>query len=269
MKKFLMLLLATAAAAVMGGDPAREAEEYCRKGHEYFINDDYPESLKCYQRAAALGSAAALFEVGLFYKDGWGGEKNPELAQKYFSAAEPGLLKLAEQDDTDAQLAVAYLKNSNYWLERAMSNFRAAAARGDAYSKVKIGSFYQHVKKDLPEALKWYRRAAEQGHPEAAFFVGVRYAKGMGVKPDADEALKWFHIAADRGYTFAEFVIAEHYEFDKKDMEEAMKWYRRSAEHGNKLAQWSLRERNKHPEKPWERITAISHAQTDPAPADY
>ena len=267
-----MLFLATAAAAVMGGDPAREAEEYCMQARKCFLNDDYPESLGCLQKAAALGSAKALYSVGVFYNNGWGGVKNPELAQKYFAAAEPELLKLAEQNDAEAQWNVAYLKNSKIWLKRAVNNFRAAAARGDAEAQIQLGKFYEigyGVNRDLAEAMKWYRKANEQGHPEAAFFIGVLYANGLGVKPNHEEAMKWFHIAAERGYTRAEFVIAEHYEFDKKDMEEAMKWYRRSAEHGNKLAQWSLRERNEHPEKPWERITAIFHSQTDPAPADH
>ena len=266
-----MLFLATAAAAVMGGDPAREAEEYYKRGDKYFHNVDMEASIGCFMRAAALGHAKALCRVGLFYV-----KRDSEQAQKYFADAEPGLLKLAEQGDAEAQIAVAFFgpgnRRNDYWLKRAVNNFRAAAARGDAKAQIQLGKFYEigdAVNRDLAEALKWYRKAADQGHPEATCIVGVFYLCGQSVKPDHEEALKWLLLAADRGYTLAEFVIAEHYEFDKKDMAEAMKWYRRSAEHGNKLAQWSLRERNEHPENPRERITAISHVQTDPAPADF
>ena len=246
-----MLFLATAAAAVMGGDPAREAEEYCMQARKYFLNADYSEAFKCYQRAAALGSAKALCEIGVFYNEGWVVEKNSELAQKYFTAAEPELLKLAEQDEALAQLAVAFFgpgnRRNDYWLKRAVNNFRAAAARGDAEAQIQLGAFYEHgegVKKDLSEALKWYRKAAEQGHPEAAYFVGVFYLCGDGVKKNRAEAVKWFFLAAERGDTMSEFLIGKYYEFGKKDLSEAMKWYRRAARHGNKHAEKLLRKRN-------------------------
>ena len=158
MKKFLMLFLATAAAAVMGGDPAREAEEYCMQARKCFLNADYSEAFKCIQKAAALGSAKALCQVGVFYKEGWGVEKNPELAQKYFADAEPGVLKLAEQGDPEAQQAAAYLKNSNYWQKKAEKHFRAAAARGDAEAQIQMGSLYENVKKDMSEAIRCQRR---------------------------------------------------------------------------------------------------------------
>ena len=244
MKKFLMLFLATAAAAVMGGDPAREAEEYCMQARKCFLNADYSEAFKCIQKAAALGSAKALCQVGVFYKEGWGVEKNPELAQKYFADAEPGVLKLAEQGDPEAQQAAAYLKNSNYWQKKAEKHFRAAAARGDAEAQIQMGSLYENVKKDMSEAIKWYRKAAEQGHPDAAYFVGVAYLTGDGVKKDKEEALKWFFFAAERGSATSEFLIGKYYEFGKKDLSEALKWYRRAARHGNKHAENMLRKRN-------------------------
>ena len=52
------------------------------------------------------------------------------------------------------------------------------------------------VAKDYVEAVKWYRKAAEQGHTEAQFNLGYCYANGQGVGKDKVEAYAWFSMAA-------------------------------------------------------------------------
>jgi len=46
------------------------------------------------------------------------------------------------------------------------------------------------------EAVKWYRKAAEQNDAEAQFNLGNCYANGDGVAKDEVEAVNWFHSAA-------------------------------------------------------------------------
>jgi TPR repeat protein len=53
--------------------------------------------------------------------------------------------------------------------------------------------------KDAAEAVKWYRRAAEQGYAEAQDRLGVCYYLGIGVPKDFAEAYKWFILASDKG----------------------------------------------------------------------
>jgi uncharacterized protein len=55
------------------------------------------------------------------------------------------------------------------------------------------------VTKDEAEAVKWYRKAAEQGLAVAQYFLGVMYANGSGVTKDETEAVKWHRKAADQG----------------------------------------------------------------------
>jgi hypothetical protein len=52
------------------------------------------------------------------------------------------------------------------------------------------------VAKDYVEAVKWYRKAAEQGHAEAQYNLGCGYANGQGVGKDIVEAYAWFSMAA-------------------------------------------------------------------------
>jgi len=44
------------------------------------------------------------------------------------------------------------------------------------------------VAKDAEQAVSWYRRAAEAGHADAQFNLGVCYSNGDGVAKDAEQA---------------------------------------------------------------------------------
>ena len=61
---------------------------------------------------------------------------------------------------------------------------------------------YSHgygVPKNKAEALKWYRKAAEQGHKKAQSNLGVMYAKGEGVPVNDVKAYMWFSLAQAQG----------------------------------------------------------------------
>ena len=56
----------------------------------------------------------------------------------------------------------------------------------------------QGVAKDEAEAVKWYRKAAEQNDAEAQYNLGICYANGQGVAKDEAEAVKWYRKAAEQ-----------------------------------------------------------------------
>jgi TPR repeat protein len=93
---------------------------------------------------------------------------------------------------------------------------------------------------DVAEALKWYRRAADQGYAKAQYALGLDYYGGSGVPKDAAEAAKWFRKAAEQGYAMAQSYLGWCYaagEGVPKDAAEGVKWYRRAAEQGFAEAQ--------------------------------
>ena len=59
------------------------------------------------------------------------------------------------------------------------------------------------VPEDNAEAVKWYRKAAEQGDAVAQTNLGAMYAKGEGVPEDYVRALAWFNLAAAQGVEIA------------------------------------------------------------------
>ena len=62
---------------------------------------------------------------------------------------------------------------------------------------------------DDAEAVKWYRKAAEQGLASAQFNLGQMCALGRGVPQDDAEAVKWYRKAAEQGLAEAQSAVAE------------------------------------------------------------
>ena len=52
---------------------------------------------------------------------------------------------------------------------------------------------------DNAEAVKWYRKAADQGYADAQFNLGFMYKEGLGVQQDYVQAHMWFSLAATTG----------------------------------------------------------------------
>ena len=65
----------------------------------------------------------------------------------------------------------------------------------------------QGVKKDLKEAVNWYKKAAERNLAKAQFYLGWMYENGLGVKKDLTEAIKWYRKAAEQGYEPAKALL--------------------------------------------------------------
>jgi TPR repeat protein len=91
------------------------------------------------------------------------------------------------------------------------------------------------VKQDYAEAVRWYRKAAEQGHAEAQCNLGSMYHQGKGVKQDFAEAVRWFRKAAEQEHARAQFNCGAAYangEGVNQDYAEALRWMHKAAEQG-------------------------------------
>ena len=65
----------------------------------------------------------------------------------------------------------------------------------------------QGVRQDYVEAVKWYRKAAEQGVVEAQYRVGLRYSQGQGVPKNIVQAYMWWGLAASDGHLKADAFL--------------------------------------------------------------
>lgn len=128
----------------------------------------------------------------------------------------------------------------------AVKWYRKAAEQGDAYAQCCLGNCYNKgngVTQDYTEAVKWYRKAAEQGDAKAQFLLGCMCADGVGITQNYNEAVKWLRKAADQDFFPAYYSIGMSYYYGqgvKQDHVEAVKWYRKAAEHGDSDAETEL-----------------------------
>lgn len=65
---------------------------------------------------------------------------------------------------------------------------------------------------NYPDAVKWTRRAAEQGRMSSQSHLGSFYFYGLkGIPVDTAEAARWFKSAADRGCNYSQEKLANMY----------------------------------------------------------
>ena len=57
------------------------------------------------------------------------------------------------------------------------------------------------------ERAEQWRKAAEQGDAKAQYYLGHCYNMGEGVAQDKAEAVKWYRKAAEQGLEVAELVL--------------------------------------------------------------
>jgi uncharacterized protein len=93
--------------------------------------------------------------------------------------------------------------------ETALRILKPLAESGDDQAQFHLGFFYfegkgsPHFPQDDREAVKWYRKAAEQGNAEAQEKLSAMYVLGRGVIQDDVLAYMWINIAASQGLTSA------------------------------------------------------------------
>ena len=112
----------------------------------------------------------------------------------------------------------------------------------------RMGVNYQYAKngysQNYTEAVRYYRMAAEAGHPTAQNNLGQMYNMGWGVREDKHMAFYWWTKAAEQGQALAQSNLGTCYEFGNgttANKAKAIEWYRRSAAQGNASGQKHLR----------------------------
>lgn len=102
------------------------------------------------------------------------------------------------------------------WGQLSFSEALKRANAGDAEAQLALGVAYYEgsagLEQSYPEALKWFRKAAAQGHAVAIYNIYISYLKGNGVEKDPVEEHKWALKAAEKGYADAQYNVGLNYE---------------------------------------------------------
>ncbi len=125
------------------------------------------------------------------------------------------------------------------------------AQNGDIRAQISIAGMYftgHGVQQDLAQAARWYRPAAEKGHPMAQNNLAR-----ILFSSNPEEAIQWFFSAAENGIPFAQSFLGDIFtgayelpsnirEKFNNNFEEAFKWYRKAGEGGFSYAYHRLGE---------------------------
>ncbi|MDM8565666.1 CHAT domain-containing protein [Candidatus Halobeggiatoa sp. HSG11] len=164
-----------------------------RKGENGFPQN-YGGAVELYEKAANEGNPDALTNLGNMYEKGLGVDKNEVEAAKLYERAATdhnhsiASLKLGKLYD-DGRGVEKDISKARYFFQRAADFHNLSAdntkdfieqllelAKHDANAQYELGLLYEQgliVAKDEKEAMKWFRKAAKQGHEKAKKFIKI------------------------------------------------------------------------------------------------
>ena len=195
-----------------------------------------PEDFAFIKTSAEAGNTMAMWYLADCYDNGWGTEKDPEAAFKWY-------LKGAEAGDTTAMVGAAncYANGTGTKadLGKALEwNLRAAEA-GDTSAMVNAGIYYElgyGTEADPDKAFEWYSKAAEKGDELGMYRLACCYRDGIGTEADMKQAFKWMKDLAEAGNAFGMYNLGLLYQNGlgtEESPEDAYYWYRKAAEAGD------------------------------------
>jgi TPR repeat protein len=175
-------------------------------GRAYAANQQMPEAMAAWRKAADKGSTSAMVELGVLYGTGAGVPKDEDQARKLFERA-------------------AQAGNP-----RGISNLAALSGGGGAPS-------------DPAKARELLGRAAET-NPEAQYQLGLMLANGTGGAQDDNRARSLFEKAAAQNHPAALEEMGEFTEQGRggpKDKDAAKAYYERASALGDENAKKALK----------------------------
>lgn len=218
---------------------SEDIENILNIAYSYFYGEGVAEddfkALEYFEKAYEFGSGEAANMIGIMYKKGYGVSVDNESEFTWMKrAADLGSV------DGQANLANCYYEgrgtDQDYFLARQW--YTKAANGGNNYAATEVGKMDMD-NNNYEEAVKWFRKAAENGYADAQNRLGVRYSNGQGVIKDEEEAFRWFLKAAEQGHSKAQSNVGYCYYYGdgvSEDEDKAKEWLRKSAEQGDELA---------------------------------
>jgi uncharacterized protein len=172
---------------------------------------DLQGAFRNYTRAAKLGEPSAMYNVAVM-------RINDEINRPSLTQAHRTLKRSAELGFAPAQFMLATVLESG----------------GSPPNKTNVNK-----SKAITDAVHWFEKAAQQGHPDASLALGTAYFLGRGTTLDYSKALHWYTQAAEFGDVAAQYLVASMHESatgTSKNLDTALMWYIAAARQGDVAA---------------------------------
>ena len=135
-----------------------------------------------------------------------------------------------------------HAQNTKTQSDTFFETVKTNAENGNAVAQWMLGNHYMAAKDEI-EAVKWYRKSAEQGQILAQDSLALCYERGTGVKENRTEATKWRRRAANQGDQEAQLMLGYDYRLGDGvpvDNIGAYKWFNLASAQGSENAKTSL-----------------------------
>ncbi len=180
-------------------------------GIRFTYGDVYPndakESIRWFSQASSNGCTYADYELGMIYFTGRYGKPNYIEAYKYFIKSEGfnhwvniGLGEIYAR-------GLGVPKNP----EKAFAYFLSQPSKESSLGKVWLALMlfdWEGIIPDHEQAKIYITDAAQDGLPEAQFALGNYYEEGKyNFRKDIPESIKWYKKAAEQGFLEAKIKI--------------------------------------------------------------
>lgn len=243
-----------------------------------FLTDHTKKAYEQIREAADEGNAIALYMMAEYFWEGYGVQHiNNQKAIAYFKKsyeagyavagydvaaslpdgspeqdeirnhAKDNILELANEEDVFAQTNAAWGYREGYGTAvdhvEAVKWVRKAAEQGFARAQYDLGWMYQYgrgVERSDEKAAGWYLKAAEQGLARAQRNLGFMYEYGRGVERSDAKAAEWVRKAAEQGLADVQNVMYKNGRGVEQYYVKTAGWYLKAAEQGYAEAQCNL-----------------------------
>lgn len=118
------------------------------------------------------------------------------------------------------------------------------AIEGYSQAQVILGFLYMngdHVPQNNEKALKWFKKADEQGDADALVGTAILYGDNLD---DGNHAFMFVKEAAEKGNKLGQLLLARVYDWGMwgidEDIHEAEKWYKKAAQQDDNNARFGL-----------------------------
>lgn len=185
------------------------------------------------QKAIQLGDTDACSMLGDYLLNAPPERRDEKTARKLFEKA--------SAKSAAAMAKLAYMTENGYGsppdLDKAFELYKNSMSKDfTALAAVRLANYYMTGRgaapMDIPQAVKLYTLAAEQGNYEAIYHLGECYLNGIGVEQDKKQAFDLLFKAAQADLAMAQFAAAECFargDGTPQDQQAAFHWYRQSA----------------------------------------
>jgi len=166
----------------------KNAEIYALIGslHETYYKDK-DKAKTYYEKAATLGNAISMYNLGIMAGD----DGEYEKAEEYFRASE----KAGRKNTLGMICYMNYSQENDY--KRAEECNLILAKKGDAEDMFEMGIFFLKRVHKYNKAIYWLTKSYEAGNSSSAIALGYYYYKGKG--NNKEKAIYWYKKAAGMG----------------------------------------------------------------------